>query len=204
MKIRKATKDDIPFIVDAILEIEKTHDSDTFSNLFESEKEVTKNYLQTFFKDVESLNTELSLNTYIIAEIKNEVVGCCSLIFTDSNYYQNKGELFPIHLKPNHLTNFIEKVKSLPNSKGISENKYFIEYIFTKPEFRGQRIAKTLIDFQIEKIKGEKAFLNVLENNLNAIKSYKNMGFEDFATLSIDNAENKIYPSKTKLVLVKN
>lgn len=203
MTIRKATKEDIPFIVNAIMEIERFFDTDTFSNLFGSEHEETKSYLEAFFGDIENFDTELSLNSYAIAQIDNRIVGCCSLIFTNKNYYQNKAELFPVHLNQKHLENFIQNVKTLPEIKTISENKHFIEYIYTIPNYRGQGVAKKMIDFQLDILKNKDVYINVLENNTSAINYYKNLGFKDFQTILIDNLDHRIFPSPRKLVLVK-
>ncbi|WP_449399786.1 hypothetical protein [Chryseobacterium wanjuense] len=81
MIIRPATKTDIPFIVDAIIAIEKTGDTDTFSNLFGTDEDTTRYYLEQFLLDDENLNTEFSLNTYSIVEIDGENAGCCCLFY---------------------------------------------------------------------------------------------------------------------------
>lgn len=204
MIIRKVTETDIPFLIRAILAIENTGDSNTFSNMFETNNQTTYDYLKHFFLDEENFNTELSLNVYSVAEIDSEVIGCCALIHTDSNYYQNKSELFPIHLKTEHLNSFIKNVKYLPDTKNYSENKYFIENIFVDNNFRGRGIAKSLIEYQLKKIQADKAYLNVLQNNINALKYYKKLGFQECFTFNIDNPENKIYPCIQKTILYKN
>ncbi|WP_343663677.1 GNAT family N-acetyltransferase [Chryseobacterium mucoviscidosis] len=204
MIIRKAKKEDIPFIIKGIFAIESTGKSNTFSNLFETDNETAYHYLEQFFLDEENFDTELSLNTYTIAEFDGQPAGMCALIHTDANYYQNKGELFPIHLKENHLDTFIKNAKTLPDIKASSENKHFIEYIFTDDHFRNKGIAKKLIQHQIDNSNAGEVFINVLENNLNALKYYLNLGFTKKETLIIDRPENQIFPDVKKILLSKN
>lgn len=49
MIIRKVTETDIPFLIRAILAIENTGDSNTFSNMFETNNQTTYDYLKHFF-----------------------------------------------------------------------------------------------------------------------------------------------------------
>ncbi|MCY0969576.1 GNAT family N-acetyltransferase [Chryseobacterium wangxinyae] len=204
MIIRKATYEDIPFLIKGILAIENTGNSNTFSNMFETDYQTTYNYLKQFFLDEENLNTELSLNVYSVAEVEGETSGFCALIHTDSNYYQNKSELFPIHLKTEHLNSFIKNVRCLPDTKNHSENKFFIENIFVNENFRGRGIGKSLIEYQLREIQADKAYLNVLQNNIKALRYYKKLDFQEYLIFSIDNPENKIYPSTQKIILYKN
>lgn len=204
MIIRKAKKEDIPFIIKGIFAIESTGKSNTFSNLFETDKETAYHYLEQFFLDEENFDTELSLNTYTIAELDGQPAGMCALIHTDANYYQSKGELFPIHLKENHLDTFIKNAKTLPDIKTYSENKYFIEYIFTDDHFRNKGIANRLIQYQIENSNADKVYINVLENNTDALKYYLKLGFIKKETLIIDRPENQIFPDVKKILLSKN
>lgn len=203
MKLRNATKADIPFIVDAILEIEKNGDSDTYSNLFGCDRKQTIKYLTNFLEDEESLDTEFSLNTYHIAEIDNKTAGCCCTFFTNQSYYQNKSELFPIHLLSEHLNNLIEKTKKITDSKKISEDKFFIDYIYTYPSFRGLGVAGFMIQSIKEKHKLHPLYLNVLENNTQAIQLYKKNGFTLIETVKIDTPKKEIFASENKLIMKK-
>lgn len=205
MIIRKATKDDIPFIADAIIEIENTSESNTYNNLFGCDTSTTKEYLEQFLLDEENLDTELSLNTYCIVEIEGERAGCCSLFFTDSNYHQNKSELFPIHLKKEHLENFIKNVKTLPDTKEISKNKYFLEYLFVDKKFRGYGVSKILIEHLASQT--DRLYLIPLETNTFAIDYYFRLGFVENETVKkflIDRDENPIYPHDYKIMLYRN
>lgn len=205
MKIRNATKDDIPFIVNAIIEIEKTSDSNTYNNLFGTETETTKEYLAAFLNDDENLDTELSLNTYSIVEVNGENAACCSLFFTDPNYYQNKSELFPVHLEKAHLENFVQTVKELPNTHQFSKNKYFLEYLFVAPAFRSKGISKPLIEYLAAKT--PRLYLIPLVNNTFAVEYYKRMGFvldQETGSFPIDRGLNPVYPYHEKVMLYRD
>jgi GNAT superfamily N-acetyltransferase len=206
MIIRKAIKTDIPFLIKGILAIENTGDSNTFSNMFETDNQTAYNYLEQFFLDEESFDTEFSLNTYTIAEISGKPAGMCSLIFTDSNYYQNKGELFPIHLKSIQLNSFIKNAKILPDIRSYQENKKFLEYLFVDDKFRGKGVADELINHLATKAKetDNELYLDVLESSPFLFKFYAKFNFKPTQTFNIDTLENKIYPCIQKTLLCKN
>jgi len=205
MNIRKATKEDIPFIVNAIIEIERISETNTFNNLFGSDTVTTKYYLEEFLKDEENFDTEFSLNTYSIVELDGQAAACCSIFFTSSDYYQSKSELFPIHLKKVHLDIFIKNVKSLPDTKKISSNKYFLEYLYVEDRFRSRGISKPLIEYLVNQT--DRMYLIPLVNNTFAINYYKRLGFiehESVKTFPIDREENPIYPYRYKTMLYRD
>lgn len=205
MNIRKATKSDIPFIVNAIIEIESFDGANTFNNLFGTETEQTKKYLEAFLSDEENLGNEFALNTYSIVEIEGENAACCSLFFTNSEYYQSKSELFPIHLEKNHLHHFFENVKNLPDNKKILTHKNFLEYVFVAKNFRNKGISKPMIEHHLSQV--DRLYLVALANNIFAIDYYKRFGFivdEETPTFPIDTAKNLIYPDSKKVMLYKD
>ncbi len=204
MEIRKARKSDIPFIVNAIIDIENFEGTNTFNNLFGTDTETSKNYLEAFLEDEENLGNEFSLNTYYIVEVDGENAACCSLFYTDSDYYQSKSELFPIHLQKNHLKVFFENVKNLPDNKKTLTNKHFIEYLYVHQSFRNQGISKPLIENIVSKT--DRLYLLALANNTFAIEYYLRLGFvlnEEINSFPID-WENSIYPHNIKVMLYKN
>ncbi len=205
MNIRKATKSDIPFIVNAIIEIESFDGTNTFNNLFGTETEQTKKYLEAFLSDEENLGNEFALNTYSVVEIEGQNAACCSLFFTDSEYYQSKSELFPIHLEKNHLHHFFENVRNLPDNKKILNHKNFLEYVFVAKNFRNKGISKPLIEHHLSEV--DRLYLVALTNNIFAIDYYKRFGFvldEETPTFPIDTTENSIYPDSKKVMLYKD
>ena len=205
MNIRKAAKNDIPFIVEAIIEIETFNGTNTFNNLLGTETEQTKKYLEAFLSDEENEGNEFALNTYNIVEIDGKNAACCSLFFTDSEYYQSKSELFPVHLERNHLQKFFENVQNLPENKKILNHKNFLEYIFVAKNFRNKGISKPMIEHHISQV--DRLYILALENNLFAIEYYKRLGFVSDAetpSFSIDNAEKSIYPDSKKAMLYKD
>ncbi|KQT15529.1 hypothetical protein ASG31_14815 [Chryseobacterium sp. Leaf404] len=205
MTIRKANIGDIPFIVNAIMEIENFGDKNTFNNLFGTDTQTTKKYLTAFLQDEENFGTEFSLNTYTIVEYDGDLAACCSIFFTNAEYYQNKSELFPIHLGKEHLQNFIKNAKDLPDTKKISSNKYFLEYLFVAPSFRSMGISKPLIENLCSQT--DRMYLIPLENNRFAIEYYRRLGFtqdEVVKKFRIHTDENPIYPHSYKIMLYRD
>lgn len=200
MNFRKAELKDVPALVNAIIEIEKTEKSDTFSNLFGTNINQTKEYLTSFFLDSENFGNEFSIDTYIIAEIDNEYAGSCSLIYTNNEYHINRSDLFLIHLKKEHLDLFANNIKNLPHSKDTL-NMYFTEYIFVDKNHRRKNVTKNMIDEVIKNNKLKEVYVNVLQNNIAAIETYKKIDFHYYLNIEIDNHENKIFPCKIKNVM---
>lgn len=204
MKIRPAHEKDIPFIIKGILEIEKINKNDnTYNRLFGTDTVKTIDYLTKIFEDEENIGTEISLDTFIIAEIEGVPAGFCCLIHTDKNYYLNKGEIFAIHLENKDLQHFTQKASVLPNHRKYSENKYFIEYIFTHEDFRRRGVAEKMIEYQTLKTSSHSIHINVFENKPETIRYYKKLGYKEQIKTPIDTHTNSIYPSKHKIILMK-
>lgn len=201
--IRPATKKDIPFIIKGILEIEQIGNTNTYNQLFSTHTEQTIEYLTQIFEDEENLHTELSLGSFIIAEENDTPAGCCCLIYTTSNYYLSKSELFPIHLSPEHLSAFIKKASTLPDHRNASSEKHFVEYIFVDEPFRRKGIAEKMIAFQLENIQEKIAYINVFETKTDVANYYKKLGFSEYTRVAIDTPENTIYPAERKIILMK-
>lgn len=203
MIIRKAAEKDIPFLIKGILEIEAKGSSNTYNNLFSVDTATIEKYLTQFFLDEENLDTELSLNRFIIAEIDGNAAGFCTLIFTDAEYYRSKSEIFPVHLEKKDLEALIDNAKTLPDHRSVSENKHFIEYIYVDENFRKRGIAKKMIEHQTSKIDSPAVYINVFEDSTDVIRYYKSLGFEEWLRTEIDTPENRIYPSVRKVILTK-
>lgn len=203
MVIRKATENDIPFIIMAILDIEKKGNTNTYNSLFSCDNQTTISYLKSIFEDNENIGTELSLTSFYILESDDTAIGCCSHIYTNNEYYNNKGELFTIHLQPSHLKTFIENAKSLPIQID-SRNKHFIEYVFISKEYRGRGLVAKLMKHVITEINISPIYINVFTNNEIALKSYEKLGFERYTEVNIDSEKNNIYPTKKKIIMIKN
>lgn len=203
ISIRPANKSDISFIIEGILTIETIGTTNSYNRLFGTDTAETKQYLQAIFEDEENLGTELSLPSFLIAEAAGERAGCSAHIFTGKSYYQNKSELFPIHLPADILANFIAKAQNLPNHTEVSRDKNFIEYIYTHPAHRRKGIAEQMIKTHLENIGENDAFINVFGNKPEVINYYKKLGFAEFARAAIDAGEGNIYPAAEKVILKK-
>ncbi len=203
--VDKANKSDIGFIVNAVLEIEKKGKSNTYNQLFNTSTKETFEILSSIFEDQEIENTELSLNTYrVIRNEQGNTIACLSIIYTNAEYYINKSELFLDFLPTKSASYFIQMVQQLPNTKEVSENKLFLEYIYTDPYFRGKGLATQLIESQYNnpKIKNE-IYINVLGNNETAINYYKKLGCIVDIEVVIDKDTPLVYPSNKKIMMKK-
>lgn len=66
-----------------------------------------------------------------------------------------------------------------------------IEMLFIEPEYRGQGIGKTLINFALQQLKIDRVDVN--EQNLQACAFYKKLGFKVINRSELD-AQGKPYP----------
>ena len=203
MIIRSALPEDIPALITGILEIERLPDGNktTYDQLFGCTEETTRKILTDIFQDEENKHTELSLSSFTIAEIDGQAAGFCALIHTDAEYYISKSELFPIHLPPIILEYFSRMAAILPDQRPLSSNKYFIEYIYTSPDYRQKGIAATLVEHQSKNVLTDDVYINVFSNKDHLIEFYKKLGFYPDAEVVIDTADNAVYPSRSKFIL---
>ncbi|MCC6726797.1 MAG: GNAT family N-acetyltransferase [Saprospiraceae bacterium] len=72
---------------------------------------------------------------------------------------------------------------------GVAEQK--VEMLFLDPDFMGKGIGKQLMDFAMNSLHA--IYVDVNEQNLNAVKFYEKLGFETYKRMEKD-SEGKDYP----------
>ncbi|MFC4870736.1 GNAT family N-acetyltransferase [Negadavirga shengliensis] len=72
---------------------------------------------------------------------------------------------------------------------GVADRK--IEMLFLSPEYLGQGLGRTLVNFAIKELDADKVDVN--EQNLLAVKFYAGFGFEPYGRMEKD-SEGKDYP----------
>ena len=185
--IRNATLDDIPFLVETIIEAEKSgSDILSYSAIFGlSEVEVKSFIEKMLLEDVD--HCELSISSFKVAMSSNRLVGAVSAWIEGCNGVPStviKGNLlnyvFPIKC--------IERVNSFqPLLKQLHldnvKNTIQIGLVYVIEEYRGRGLVNYLLDNHINSLKEthqsiESVYVQVFSNNTSAIKTYKKYGFE--------------------------
>jgi ribosomal protein S18 acetylase RimI-like enzyme len=210
-KIRAATEKDIEFIIETIIEAEKSGtDKISYCNVFEiSETElrtILKNILE---EDIEG--QELCLSGFLVADFNGITAGAvCSWVeakdgSTSSitkasvlHYFINKESIE----KATSKKEFLEELNISREADTIQ-----IESVFVDNNYRGKGVSGMLI---IENIKKhlctddriKKVQIQVAGNNMSAIRSYEKLGFE-IKTRKVCSSKKilDILPSDSKVMM---
>jgi len=210
---RDATVDDIDFLVETIIESEKSGtDLLSYSTVFDLSEDEAKKYISDMLRE-EIDGCELSISSFMIAETDGRLAGAIS------TWIEGLKGVPSIILKGNLLNFFLPKrciEKALQINHIIQE--IHIEYltgsiqlglIYVTKVFRGLNLAKMLIDERIKQLKktnpdiGE-MYVQVFGNNQSAIKLYKKAKFKTILTKESSTPEILCYlPSNRKILMKK-
>ncbi len=210
LTFRQATFKDVDFIIQAIIEAEKSgSDKISYCTLFDLSLE----NLQTALKEILSEDFEgqqLCVSGFQIAAIEGKNVGTCctwiegfegmsSAIITGSLL----GEYFPqINFQIGAEKSELLKTMSIEREKGTLQ----IESVFTLPEFRGKGIFRELLKQHIKNQLIKKPDLNkaqiiLAESNKEALAAYQKSGFSFRSKVIGDTALLEYLPSNIRLLL---
>lgn len=179
--IRLATPNDASQAMDLVLIVLKDMELSIFNQLPE---ETIKNLLVKGF--IEKPNYRYGFNNAIVKEIENEIVG---VAFGYPGYAEKEIDndflelLIENNLSKDYLFFDAEEIESL-------ENEWYLDTLVTSPLFRGQGVAKELLNSLPEIAKKHQCSLlglNVDKINHLAKKLYLDFGYEEVGELSISN-----------------
>lgn len=211
--IRRATTDDINFLVDAIVAAEKSGtDNFGLAKLFELSEEEMREFIKAML-DEEIDGCEFSISSFIVAETNFEVVAA----FAGWIEGLNEDGLSSAILKSN-LVGYYLPVENVKNSQSKSdivrplqiereEGTYQLEYSYTLPRYRGQGILGLIMKAHEQEAaaKGVKKMqVHVFDNNQAAIQSYEKQGFKITKCYkSVHPETSRYYPSNVELLMEK-
>ena len=211
--LKKALPSDIDFIVETIIESEKSGtDKFSYCTLFElTTEEVSKIIKEILTEDIQG--QKFCLEQFIIATVNEEPAGACSSWIeggtgSSSSYLQGQILLafFP-------RENVDDARKRLEMAKDLTiereHNALQIESVYVKAKFRGLGIAGKIITQHIQQAvkdnpKLKKAQIVVAKTNGSAIKSYINLGFEVVEEKHCSNKEILNFLPADTLVIMEN
>lgn len=211
--IRQATLNDISFLVDTIIEAEKSGTSTlTYTTIFGLSEVETREYIAKMLEE-EIEGCELSVSGFILAEKNGSIAGAVGSWFEGS-------EGLPSNILKGNLLSFILPSTCHERARNLSNvvNDLHIEYInytiqiglvFVAPEARGKGLVTLLIDQTIRMLKekypgANEAYIQVFGNNLPAIRAYEKAGFEIIYRKNASLPETISYmPDSCKVLMIK-
>lgn len=198
IKLRYAGKNDIDFVVHAIVESLKSGtDIVVYCKLFDLSidefKSLAKNMLQ---EDIEG--HDFHLGSFLIAEVDGKYAGTC-IAWVENSVG------FPSSLvRANLLLDFIDKdiIINLHDRFNLMQQTHLerqknclqIEFVYVDSNYRGRGIAPLIIEGHIERLKKRfptitKAQVIASKTNDNALKAYQKIGFKTVIEKTITNEE---------------
>lgn len=206
--IRNATINDVDFIIDAIIEAEKSGSNKlSYSTIFNlTETEVREIIRSMLLEEIDGC--EFSISNYIIAEKNNELAGTIGA-------WVEKKESPSFIVKSNLLGYYLPKESlkfALEESKIASElviehviGALSLVVVYVNPNHRGKNLFKILTDEHIKKHHGIKELaIQVMANNTYAIRSYERYGFKKYIAKKCNDMKiMKYLPYYEKILLKK-
>jgi len=207
--IREANLNDIDFIVEAIIEAEKSgSDVLSYSKVFN----LTENEVKAVFSSMleeEIDGCEFSISSYLIAEINNSPAGTIGA-------WVEKKENPSAFIKSNLLGFYLPKSSvTFASQFATVTSELIIEHIadalalvivYISPEHRGKNLFETLTNEHIDRnMPVSELSIQVMSNNIRAIKAYERYGFEKSVIIKSENEIIKDFlPYNEKLLMKKS
>lgn len=211
--IRKATINDVPFLVDTIIEAEKSGtDKLSYSTIFGlSEDEVRKYLIDILNEEVDGC--ELSISSFLIAEYKGKIGGAISA------WIEGIDEVSSAVIKGN-LLNYTLPKECIERAINLNEiiRELRIEYIpntivlgvgYVVEEFRGNKLLGLLNSEIIARLIKKKPDVTsicaqIFSCNTPSLRAMERTNYNIVMTKTSSNYEiNKFLPSNTKYFLKK-
>ena len=209
--VRTATAEDVPFLVDTIIEAEKSGTTIlTYSTIFGLSEEDARKYIANMLLE-EVDGCELSISSFLLAEKEGRIAGAVGA-------WIEGYEGVPSSILKGNLLNYtlpkscIEKASALNNLVKelhieYKDHSIQIGLVYVSAAFRGQGLANILIDAQVKQLMElspgiTESFVQVFGNNIAAIRSYEKSGYiVVLEKKSEDSRIIKYFPSSSKVLM---
>jgi ribosomal protein S18 acetylase RimI-like enzyme len=210
--IRNATTNDIDFLVQTIVEAEKSGTEKlSYTTIFGLNEQQTYQCLRKIFEE-DYDGCELSISSFLVVEKDSEVIAAVSAWIESKDGVNSntiKGSLLAYILpiwaieKAAKVSNLISQLY-IDNEKGILQ----IGVAYVLPQHRGKKLVQLLINEHIEKsIRLDEDFkevqVQVFANNISAIMAYEKFGFKIFKEVDCNLSEILNYLPDQKKVAMK-
>ncbi|MGD0754914.1 MAG: GNAT family N-acetyltransferase [Bacteroidales bacterium] len=206
--VREATLNDVDFIVKAIIEAEKSGSEIlSYSTVFNISEELLKKLFRRILLE-EIDGCEFSITSYLVVEIGNKVVG------TIGAWVEHR-ETPSSFIKSNLLSYFLPESSILYASREARiTSELFIDHVdgalslvvvYISPEHRGHNLFELLTNEHIKRNEGiQELSVQVMANNIYAIRSYERYGFKECFTKKSENEKiARFLPFNEKILMRK-
>jgi ribosomal protein S18 acetylase RimI-like enzyme len=210
--IRKATCDDIWFLIDTIIQAEKGNSNKLgLSTLFELTEDEVRAYLRIMLQE-EVVGCEFSVSSFMIAEIDGTLVAAMGGWIEGENDDNMASSILKANLMAFTIPN--EKLLNINTKSNIIKDVLIdreigtlqIEYVYVVKEHRGKGLLERLINAHIQQNSNIKNIqVQVFANNESAVNAYIRLGFKVHRTYySIDDQILEYLPDKSKILMQKD
>lgn len=211
--IRKATMDDVDFLVTTIIEAEKSSTNNLgLANYFEVSEDELRQYLKAILEE-EVDGCEMSVSSFIIAEYQGVTVSARGGWLEGKNEDEQpsavlKSNLISFHFPMEKILNAQKKWEIVKDIQVEREwGTYQWEYSYTLPEHRGHHLVPRINDMHIQQAKelgAKKIQGHVFAHNIQSLKAYERSGFKVVRSYTSNHPLTKeYYPDNTILLLEK-
>lgn len=207
--VREATLNDLDFIVNAIIEAEKSGSEVlSYSTVFNlSETEIREIFRQMILEEIDGC--EFSITNYLVAETNGIVVAAIGAWVEQEEVSSSiiKSNLLSFYLPPSSI------IYASQNAKITSElvidhtiGALSLVVVYISPEHRGQGLFDVLVNSHILRSPGvQELSIQVMANNLFAIRSYERNGFKKWLVKKTENEKiREFLPYNEKVLLKKS
>ncbi|MCL5029595.1 MAG: hypothetical protein M1480_11345 [Bacteroidetes bacterium] len=208
--IRQATIDDINFVIEAIIEADKSStDMISLCNVFAFDADEYKKILFDILnQNIE--NYDYFLSGYVIAETNGEYVGACGSWLEGADGVQSgiikSTMLFPYikDEKIDEIKNNLQIIKEFTLNREIGALQ--IENIYVREKFRGCGIFYLLVTENIKRNKKKYSFTKVqpilLKSNYKSYSAFLKFGYKIVCEKRTHNPEIlKFFPYDTRILM---
>lgn len=211
--IRQATTDDIPFLVETIIEAEKSGTATlAYSTIFGlTEVDVRKYLAAMLYEEVDGC--ELSISSFLVAEFNGKIVASLS------SWIERINDISSSELKGN-LLSYVLPIECIKRAASVNSilREIHIDYIpgtiqkgagYVLKEFRHRNLFGILTEKMIDRLltsspETSEVYTQVFGCNIAAIKANEKIGFKIIDSKESTNEEILLYlPSNKKLLLRK-
>jgi len=208
---RSAKNEDIPFLVDTIIEAEKSGTTTlSYTTVFGLPESEARKYIADMLAEGED-DCELSVSSYLLAESNNETAAAIGAWVEGAEGIPSaiiKGNLLNFTL-PGQCIRRAMAVNKIVNKLHIEQKRNSIQIgvVYVAEKYRGKNLVNLLIEKQIEQLQKstpgiKMAYVQVFANNLPAIKAYEKANFSiALIKESSDKSILKYLPSERKILM---
>jgi ribosomal protein S18 acetylase RimI-like enzyme len=210
--IRNATVKDVPFLVETIIEAEKSGTGLlSYSAIFGLSEEEARKYIAAMFLE-EIDGCELSISSFMLAEKNDQVVGAIAAWIEELDGIPSailKGNLLN-YILPNECISKAFKINPVLQELHLecTTETMQLGVVYVSTEARGMNLVDRLIEQQVlrlHKIKPNirQMYVQVFANNTKAIHAYEKANFKIIKVKESSNNEILRYLPSNKKILMK-